>query len=210
MKLYDFPLSPYCQKVRLVLTEKELSYEKVFVDLTKNEQRKPEFQRLNPYSKVPVLIDDDEEDHGEIVYDSTFINEYLDDEYPHPPLRPEASGDRAQVRMFEDFADTSFTPQCGLLYAEMRKPEDQIDHERAQRYRGDLIRVIEYLDRKLDGREYLVHECSLADLAFVPRLLMLSQLGVELPSRLKNVSAWIGRLSERPSVVQLSKELNMA
>ena len=72
MKLYDFPLSPYCQKVRLVLTEKDLAYDKVFVDLTKNEQRKPEFQRLNPYSKVPVLDDD-----GEIVYDSTFINEYL-------------------------------------------------------------------------------------------------------------------------------------
>lgn len=205
MKLYDFPLSPYCQKVRLALTEKDLAYDKVFVDLTKNEQRKPEFQRLNPYSKVPVLDDD-----GEIVYDSTFINEYLDDEYPHPPLRPEASGDRARMRMFEDFADTSFTPQCGLLYAEVRKPEDQIDQERAQRYRGDLIRVIEFLDRQLAGKDYLVDEFSLADLAFVPRLLILSQLGVELPSRLKHVSAWIERLTERPSTDQLKKDLDMA
>lgn len=205
MKLYDFPLSPYCQKVRLVLTEKDLAYDKMFVDLTKNEQRRPEFQRLNPYSKVPVLDDD-----GEIVYDSTFINEYLDDEYPHPPLRPEASGDRARMRMFEDFADTSFTPQCGLLYAEVRKPEDQIDQERAQRYRGDLIRVIEFLDRQLAGKDYLVDEFSLADLAFVPRLLILSQLGVELPSRLKHVSAWIERLTERPSTDQLKKDLDMA
>lgn len=205
MKLYDFPLSPYCQKVRLVLTEKDLAYDKMFVDLTKNEQRRPEFQRLNPYSKVPVLDDD-----GEIVYDSTFINEYLDDEYPHPSLRPEASADRARMRMFEDFADTSFTPQCGLLYAEVRKPEDRIDQERAQRYRGDLIRVIEFLDRQLAGKDYLVDECSLADLAFVPRLLILSQLGVELPSRLKHVSAWIERLTERPSTDQLKRDLDVA
>ena len=38
MRLYDFPLSPYCQKVRLVLAEKELVYEKYFVDLTKGDQ----------------------------------------------------------------------------------------------------------------------------------------------------------------------------
>ena len=60
MKLYDFPLSPYCQKVRIALSEKELAYDKTFVDLTKNEQRAPEFLRLNPYGKVPVLIDDEE------------------------------------------------------------------------------------------------------------------------------------------------------
>ncbi len=205
MKLYDFPLSPYCQKVRLVLAEKELSYDKVFVDLTKNEQRSPEFLRLNPYGKVPVLVDEEE-----VIYDSTFINEYLDDEYPHPPLRPEPSGDRARVRMFEDFSDTSFTAQCLLLSAELRKPEEQIDHERVQHYRGDLIRVLEFLDRHLTGKDYLVDEFSLADLAFTPRLLMLSPLGVELPSRLRHLAGWIKRLSQRPCVGGLLKELNMA
>ena len=205
MKLYDFPLSPYCQKVRLVLTEKELSYDKIFVDLTRREQRSPEFLRLNPYGKVPVLADDEE-----VIYDSTFINEYLDDEYPHPPLLPEPSGARARVRMFEDFADTSFTVQCGLLYAELRKTEDQIDQEQVHRYQGDLLRVLEFLERHLNGKEYLVDEFSLADLAFTPRLLILSQLGVELPSRLKSVSDWIKRLSQRPSVVQLSKDINMS
>ena len=59
IKLYDFPQSPYCQKVRLVLVEKDLSYDKVLVDLLKNEQKTAEFLRLNPYGKVPVLVDDD-------------------------------------------------------------------------------------------------------------------------------------------------------
>jgi glutathione S-transferase len=202
MKLYDFPQSPYCQKVRLVLTEKDLSYEKVFVDLTKNEQKAPEFLRLNPYGKVPVLVDDDE-----VIHDSTIINEYLEDEYPHPPLLPRQSGERARARMFEDFADNSFTAQGGLLAAELRKPPEQVDQERVQRYRADLVRVLEFLERQLDGKEYLVHTCSLADLAFVPRLLMFPRLGVEVPARLKNVLAWSERLLQRPSVRQLSEEL---
>ena len=205
IKLYDFPQSPHCQKVRLALTEKDLSYEKVFVDLTKNEQKTPEFLRLNPYAKVPVLIDDDE-----IVYDSTIINEYLEDEYPPPPLMPTQSGERARVRMFEDFADNSFTAQGNLLVAELRKPAEQVDRERVQRYRADLLRVLEFLERQLEGKEYIARTFSLADLAFVPRLLMLPNLGVEIPARLRNVLAWSERLKQRPSVKQLQQELASA
>jgi len=203
IKFYDFPGSPYCQKVRLVLAEKDLSYEKVFVDLTKGQQKTPEFLRLNPYGKVPVLIDDDE-----VIYDSTVINEYLEDEYPHPPLMPSQSGERARVRMFEDFADNSFTAQGGLLAAELRKPAEQVDQERVQRYGTDLVRVLEFLERHLDGKDYVAHTFSLADLAFVPRLLQLPGLGVEIPARLRNVLAWSERLKQRPSVRQLQQELS--
>jgi glutathione S-transferase len=202
IKLYDFPRSPYCQKVRLALAEKDLSYEKIFVDLMKNEQKAPDFLRLNPYGKVPVLIDEDE-----VIYDSTIINEYLEDEYPHPPLMPEQSSERARVRMFEDFADNSFTAQSGLLVAELRKPAEQVDQERVQRYRTDLLRVLEFLERYLEGKEYIAGAFSLADLAFAPRLLILPNLGVEIPVRLKNVLAWIERLKQRPSVKQLQQEL---
>jgi glutathione S-transferase len=205
IKLYDFPQSPYCQKVRLVLAEKDLSYEKIFVDLMKSEQKSPEFLRLNPYGKVPVLVDD-----GEAVYDSTVINEYLEDEYPHPPLLSPDSGERARARMFEDFADNSFTAQGGLLAAELRKPIEQVDNERVQRYRADLVRVLEFLDRQLEGKEYVSGEFSLADLAFVPRLLMLPGLGVEIPARLKNVVAWSERLKQRSAVRQLQQELGLA
>lgn len=202
MKLYDFPQSPNCQKVKLVLAEKDLSYETVFVDLMNNAQRSADFLRLNPYGKVPVLIDEDE-----VIYDSTIINEYLDDEYPHPPLMPTGSDERAQARLFEDFADNSFIPQSNVLATELSKAADQIDQERIQRYRSDLVRVLEFLDRHLEGKEYLVQEFSLADVAFVPRLLVLEPLGVTVPESLTNVMAWIERLGQRPSVQKLQHEL---
>lgn len=202
MKLYDFPQSPNCQKVKLVLAEKDLSYETVFVDLRKNAQRSPDFLRLNPYGKVPVLIDEEE-----VIYDSTIINEYLDDEYPHPPLMPAESDGRARVRLFEDFADTSFTLQSSVLAAELTKPAEQSDQERIRRHRADLVRVLEFLNHHLEGKDYLVQEFSLADVAFVPRLLALAPLGVEIPDSLENIAVWIARLKQRVSVQQLQHEL---
>src|SRR5215471_2586374 len=130
IKLYDFLSCPYGQKVRIVLAEKALNYDLVAVDLIQSEHRRPEFLRLNPFGRVPVLVDDDT-----TVYDSTVINEYLEDEYPEPPLLPAvgASALRAQARMWEDIADTSFTVQVGQLMAEMGKPESERDSNRIQR-----------------------------------------------------------------------------
>src|SRR5215813_6507220 len=117
LKLYDYRDCPFSQKVRVVLAEKDLEFERVNVDLGKSEQRTPEFLRLNPYGKVPVLVDDDE-----VVYDSTVINEYLEEEYPLPRLMPEDSQTRARVRLLEDYCDNSFIPPTTNLLVQLRKP----------------------------------------------------------------------------------------
>ncbi len=195
IRLYDYPDCPFCQKVRVVLVEKDLEFERVHVDLRKGEQKAPEFLKLNPYGKVPVLVDEDV-----VVYDSTIINEYLDEEYPNPPLMPEDSASRARVRLLEDFCDNSFIPPAGVVLAEVHKPEAERDTEKVKKYQAEMSRVLARLEGYLDGRQYLVGEFSLADVAFVPRLMILPQLGVEVDPRLQNVNAWIGRLRERPSV----------
>ena len=93
MKLYDFPRSPRVRKVRIVLAEKGLQYEKVTIDLTKGEQKTPEYLAINPYGKVPAL-----QDNGTTVYESTVIMEYLNDAYPDPALLPADLGQRARAR----------------------------------------------------------------------------------------------------------------
>src|SRR5262245_2187974 len=110
LKLYDYPDCPFCQKVRVVLAEKDLEFEKIFIDLRKGEQKTPDFLRLNLYGKVLVLVDEDE-----VIYESTIINEYLDDEYPLPRLMPDDSGARARVRMLEDYCDNWFIPPTTTL-----------------------------------------------------------------------------------------------
>ena len=79
IKLYDFKSSPNCQRVKVVLAEKNLPYEIVPVDLTKKEQKNAEYLKMNPYGKVPVLTDD-----NTVLYESLIINEYLEEKYPQP------------------------------------------------------------------------------------------------------------------------------
>ncbi len=200
IKLYDFLPCPFGQKVRIVLAEKSLSYDLAVLDITKGEHRRPEFLRLNPYGRVPVLVDEDT-----VVYDSTIINEYLDDEYPDPPVLPriEFSSLRARARLFEDFADTSFTPQVGQLMAEMAKPEGERDQGRVQRLRQTIERVMDYVNRELQGQHFLAGEFSVADIGFVPRVLVLGELGIEAAAGRSNVDGWIKRLIERPSIQAL-------
>jgi glutathione S-transferase len=198
IRLYHHVDCPFSQKVRIVLAEKDLEFEPVHVDLHKGEQRTPEFLKLNPYGKVPVLIDEDV-----VIYDSTIINEYLDEEYPIPSLMPEDSAGRARVRLLEDFCDNSFIPPSILLLAELHKPEAERDAEKVRRFAGEMSRVLGRLEPQLEGRQFLGGEFSLADIAFAPRAVILGKLGVDVDPRLQAVSTWIAQLRERASVRSL-------
>src|SRR6201987_3454395 len=149
-KLYDFLPCPFGQKVRIALAEKGLTYDLVQVDVTKGENRHPDFFRLNPFGPVPVLVDEDT-----TIYDSTIINEYLDDEYPEPPLLPPvgSSAMRSRARLVEGFADTTSTPPVGQLIAEVSKPEGDRDQSRVQRFHQIIERTLDYLNHELQGND---------------------------------------------------------
>ena len=98
MKLYDNPLSPYAMKIRMILYEKGIDFEKH--EIHTNAQMH-ELKRLNPRAEVPALVD------GEtVLFDSKVIAEYLEETYPEPPLLPKDPAARAQCRAFELRADT--------------------------------------------------------------------------------------------------------
>ncbi|MCL5045132.1 MAG: glutathione S-transferase family protein [Deltaproteobacteria bacterium] len=200
IKLYDYLPCPYGQKVRIALAEKSLNYELIEVDVTRGANRRPEFIRLNPFGRVPVLIDDET-----TVYDSTIVIEYLEDEYPEPPLLPalNSSALRARARQFEDFADTSFTPQVGQLMAEQAKAEAERDPTRIQRVQRGLENILNYINRELEGQEFLAGPFSVADIAFAPRLLVLKEMGFEAAFNRPHVEGWIKRLSERAAIANL-------
>ena len=200
LKLYNYPDCPFCQKVRVVLEEKDLEYETVLVDLRKQDQKAPEFLQLNPYGKVPVLVDDDT-----VVYDSTIIIEYLDEEYPIPALLPEDdSQQRAKARLLEDYCDNSFIPPTTMLLAQALRAEGDRDDQRVEQAREELRRCLYFLREHLDGNKFLVgDEFSLADAAFAPRMMVLGRLGFEFEPALAPVQVWLDQVRARPSVKNL-------
>ena len=94
-ELYHNDMSTCAQKARVCLAEKGLDYTGHHLDLRAGDQQQPEYLRLNPRGVVPTLIDD-----GKVVRESNVILEYLDDEYPDPPLRPRDSLGKAHIRLW--------------------------------------------------------------------------------------------------------------
>jgi glutathione S-transferase len=194
IKLYTFPASSNSRKVRLALLEIGLEFERVTIDLSKREQKNPDYLKIHPFGLVPAL-----DDEGFIVYDSTVINEYLEDEYPYPPLLPKDSEGRARARLMEDLRDSHFNPACGQLNRELRKPEAERDPKIIEQARAKITECFDRLEKELQGREYLAGPFGLADIAFIPNLDTLDRIQIQVDPKYKNVLAWMARLKARPS-----------
>src|SRR5262249_9853731 len=123
IKLYDFKSSPNCQRVKVVLSEKNLPYEIVPIDLTKKEQKNPDYLKLNTYGKVPLFTDE-----STVLYESLIINESLDEKYPNPPLLPKDPAKKAKARILIDYGMAHFDSAYQKLRMELMKPA----HEQSQ------------------------------------------------------------------------------
>jgi len=196
IKLYDFPMSPRARKPRIVLAEKGLQYEKVNVDITKGDQKKPEYLAVNPYGKVPALQDD-----STTVYESSIIMEYLNDKYPNPSLMPADPGQRARARVLMHLGDNAYDGAFAAIVGEVFfKPKGQADQDVIAKAKQDLNACFERLERELGSNDYLVGGFSLADICFATWAPLFGPLQVEVPSQCVKVNAWLNRLKERPGM----------
>ena len=183
--------------MRIALAEKKISWEPILVNLRAREQKRPEFLALNPNGKVPVLID------GEtLVYDSTIINEYLEERYPEVPLTYPDPSRRAKVRQWEDYGDNNFLLPAERIFIH-DKGWRQFQPAELDEFRQRILESLAFVEEALAGKDYLVDRFSYADISFAPRVILLDQLKVPLPHDFTNVRAWIDRLKQRPSLQNL-------
>jgi len=195
IKLYDYPQCPFCRKVRIVLAEKGIKYERILVDLRKKEQKKEDFLKLNPYGKVPVLVDNDV-----LIYESSIINEYLDEKYPNPPLMPSNFAARAKVRILVDFCESHFYPPWYNIYREITfKTEHERNDDLIEKSKNEIKEHLYRLEQELEGKDYLAGSYSLADVTFTPKVAPFDSLGIQVDSELKNVRSWVEKIKSRPS-----------
>jgi len=159
--------SPYAWRVWLALEHKRLRYQLTVLSFSGGDLRTPEFTRLNPRQKVPVL-----EDGDFVLYESVAILEYLDEQYPppgHGRLFPQDVRHRAIVRRL--IQETEYlAPAMRELGGELFfKPEPQWDLETIAKGREALALELARFERELRG-EYLVYELSASDFTLYPWL----------------------------------------
>lgn len=97
-------------KVLICLFEKGVEFESHYVNLLKFEQHQPDYLTINPDGIVPTLVDD-----GCVVTESSVINEYLDDRFPEPPLKPADPHARARMRIWTKWIDDYFGPNASRI-----------------------------------------------------------------------------------------------
>ncbi len=95
IELYHNGMSTCSQKVRITLAEKGQDFVSHHFNLRAGDQHKPEYIAINPNGVVPTIIHD-----GKIVYESAVVDEYLDDIFPDPPLKPADPYGRAKMRLW--------------------------------------------------------------------------------------------------------------
>lgn len=110
LTLYHSVESTCAQKVRLVLAEKQLDWTEKLLNLRKGEQFAPAYLQLNPKAVVPTLVHNDE-----AIRESSVINEYLDQAFPEPPLRPADPRAQARMRLMVKTFDDEVHPAVGIL-----------------------------------------------------------------------------------------------
>lgn len=195
IKLYDFKSSPNCQRVKVVLAEKNLPYEIVPIDLRKGEQKTPEYLKLNPYGKVPVLTDD-----STVLYESCIINEYLNEKYPNPPLMPADLGKRAKARILIDYGLAHLDGPYQKLRMELTKDAKEQNQQVVDTAKVDLRKLLQRFENEIGDQPYLCGDFSLVDAALIPRFTRLEGFGVLPDPSLSRVGRYLQRMKDRPSV----------
>jgi glutathione S-transferase len=195
IKLYDFLSSPNCQRVKVVLAEKKLPYETIPIDLKKGEQKKAEFLKLNPYGKVPVIIDGATD-----LYESLIINEYLDEKYPEPPLMPKDHAKRAKIRILIDYGMNHVDVPYQKIRHELLKDAKERNQETIDAAKTDLKNRLQRLEREIGDQPFLAGDFSLVDAALIPRFIRMEGMGVFPDASLSNLGGWLNRMKERASV----------
>ena len=195
IKLYCFPRSGNSREVKIVLAEKGLPFESIDIKADPSVKDSLEFKKASPKGTVPALVDGDVH-----LSEAYLINEYLDKEYPDPPLLPASEAERAAIKSFILGIDKKVILNIGLLVIEcLLKPKAEQREDFKEKKRAEVLEGLRDLDKKLEGQDYLFGPYTVADASITPHLAALPILGSGIPEELKNLTAWYKRIQARPS-----------
>jgi glutathione S-transferase len=192
MKLYGFP-GTRAQRALWGLHEVDADFEYVSVNLLEGEHKRPEFLRLNPAGKVPVLVDGDR-----VIPESAAIVLYLAEKYPEKALLPEDLEERAQVYRWMLFAVTELEqPLWRMTRHSFLYPPDKRLPADIELAREDFRSMAAILEKHLEGRQFIVGDkLTVADCVTVYLIDWANE--VHLVDEFPRLQAYLERLYARP------------
>ncbi len=201
---YYWP-TPNGWKISIMLEECGLEYRVIPVNIGRGEQFSPEFLAISPNNRMPAIVDHDTDGDPVPVFESGAILIYLAEKtgrfMPSDPLG------RKETLEWLFWQVGNIGPMAGQLSHFVNYAPEGQDYSHT-RYANEYNRCLGVLERRLEGRDYILGEYSVADMATWPWVLIAKPLGDSL-EEFPNVRRWRQAIKERPAVqraVDLGRE----
>ncbi len=197
--LYYAP-TPNGWKISIMLEEAEMEYKVIPVNLGAGDQFKPDFLKISPNNRMPVIVDSDGPDGEDVsVFESGAILMYLGEK--SGKFFPQSAKERIKVLEWLFWQIGGLGPMAGQVshfvnYA----PNFPGDHSYSEkRYKNEYDRLLGVMNNVLEEREFLAGDYSIADMASFPWVTAYKRYEVDLDSFI-NVRRWFDDIKSRPGV----------
>jgi len=189
--LYSGTSCPFSHRCRLVLFEKGMDFEIRDVDLF----NKPEdISIMNPYGQVPILVERDL-----ILYESSVINEYIDERFPHPQLMPSDPVSKARVRLFL----MNFEKELFVHIAKIENDKGSLSEEELKNSKNMVRdRLVQLAPIFLKNKYMMGEDFSMLDIVIAPLLWRLDHYGIILPKTASGLLKYAERVFSRPAFIE--------
>ncbi len=185
--------TPNGRKVSIALEEMGLPYKSHPIDISKDEQFAPAFLKISPNNRIPAIVDND---NGMSVFETGAILIYLADKTGK--LLPKDGEQRYRVIEWLMWQMGGVGPMLGQVHHFVKYNKGKAPYAE-ERYSKEAQRLYGVLDRRLEGREFLADEYSIADIATWPWISRFEWQEIDL-NQFPNVKRWYTTIASRPAV----------
>jgi glutathione S-transferase len=204
IEIYYWP-TPNGHKVTIACEEMGLDYQIKAVNIGRGDQFAPEFLKISPNNRMPAIIDPDGPDGEPIsIFESGAILQYLGRKTGK--FYPAAERARVEVDEWVFWQMGNLGPMAGQRnhfrnYAPSFLADQRQSAYGAVRYTNEVNRLYGVLDRRLEGRDYVAGDYSIADMLSWPWISGRSSAALDIEA-FPRLAAWHARIAERPAVVR--------
>ena len=189
--------TPNGQKIHIMLEETGLAYRLHWVDLRKGEQFDPEFLKISPNNKIPVILDRDGPGGEPMpVFESGAILIYLAEKTGK--FLPAEIRARTGVLEWLMFQVGGVGPMLGQAHHFRAYAREKIPYA-IERYTSEGARIYRVLDKRLSEQDYLAGDYSIADMAVFPWIRLHERQGQDMADY-PHLSRWFDTVAARPAV----------
>jgi glutathione S-transferase len=199
MILHDLPAGMHPRRVRIFLAEKGVALPTRVIDMARGDNASPEFLRLNPLGKLPVL----ELDDGTAITESLAICRHLEALHPEPPLFGRSPLESARIDMWTQRMDFELSRPIVDAFvhgSEFFRGRVEQMPAWAERSRAHALATMRWLDGELAGRAHVAGpDYSMADIVAQCALVLGKAAGVRIPAELPHLARWFAAVGTRPT-----------